>query len=233
LNGDFIGTFADGELAAALATGMAVDSLGKTYLVSFTNHKVYVYAADGEYQGSWGTQGTGDGEFESPSRIAIDPDDRAYITDYGNKRVQKFTSGAGGFLDVWGEAGVGDGEFLAPTGIATSADTVYVADTNANRIQAFSLDGEFLFKWGTIGEGPGEFNGPTAVATDAEGNVYVADTGNNRVQKFTPDGDYLTEFGAESAGEFIGLNAPNALTLSGATVYVLHEGGVAMYEPPQ
>ena len=42
--------------------------------------------------------------------------------------------------------------------------TVYVADSNNNRIQCFDSNGNFIRKWGKKGTGDGEFNFPTGLA---------------------------------------------------------------------
>jgi sugar lactone lactonase YvrE len=96
---------------------------------------------------------------------------------------------------VIGIGGESDGQFNSPHGFVIAPDgTIYVADTNNNRIQHFSSTGEFLNKWGglsdvTAGNAlPGTFNQPWAIAISQDGKfVYVADTWNQRVQVFTPD----------------------------------------------
>ena len=83
-----------------------------------------------------------------------------------------------------------------PSGIAVdTSGNVYVADTDNNRIQKFTSDGNFIKEWGRTGSGPGEFSHPSGIAVMNSGNVYVADTGNNRIQKFTSDGKYISYFG--------------------------------------
>jgi len=41
--------------------------------------------------GEWGSQGTGDGQFEYPAGIAIDQNGDIYVVDAHNERVQKFS----------------------------------------------------------------------------------------------------------------------------------------------
>jgi len=59
------------------------------------------------------------------------------VADYGNDRIQHFTA-SGTYLGQWGEKGSADGQFKYAEDVAVSKDgTVYVADTNNNRIQVF------------------------------------------------------------------------------------------------
>ena len=85
--------------------------------------------------------------------------------------------------------------------LLASDGTVYIADTNNNRIQRFTSDGAFLAKWGFSGSGDGIFSTPSDVATGPDGSVYVADSGNHRIQRFTPEGAYVTKWGSEGSGD--------------------------------
>ena len=42
---------------------------------------------------NWGTDGTGDGEFNDPNGIATSPDGSVYIADSGNNRIQNLSVG--------------------------------------------------------------------------------------------------------------------------------------------
>jgi DNA-binding beta-propeller fold protein YncE len=104
---------------------------------------------------------------------------------------------------IFGVNGSSGGQFNTPHGIAIAPDgTLYVADTNNNRIQHFSADGQFLNAWGSFSDitagvaPPGTFNQPWDVAVSPDGEfVYVADTWNHRIQKFTASGTPLTMWG--------------------------------------
>jgi DNA-binding beta-propeller fold protein YncE len=144
---------------------------------------------------AFGSLGSGDGQFISPTDVMIDPSGDVYVADGNNHRIQKF-DGSGAFLTKWGSSGSGDGEFSAPIKLASDASgNVYVADSVNDRIQKFDGSGAFLTKWGTAGSGDGQFEGPTGVAVDAGGNVYVVDKGYDRVQKFDATGTFLTKWG--------------------------------------
>ncbi len=159
------------------------------------------WAQDYVFVTKFGSPRTGDGEFNLPSGVAVDPDGNVYVGDTDNNRIQKFTS-AGVFLSKWGSYGSGDGQFYYPEGVAVDADgNVYVADTDNNRIQKFTSEGGFLTKWGSPGSGDGQFQWPLGVAVDSAGNVYVADEQNHRIQKFTTNGGFLAKWGSYGSGD--------------------------------
>jgi tetratricopeptide (TPR) repeat protein len=151
--------------------------------------------------GSFGTQA---GQFNAPEGIVVDAEQRLYIADTQNHRVQKLASD-GSFLLSWGGSGSGKGEFLGPSDIALDREgRVFVVDTQNHRVQVFASDGQYLWEIGKAGRGPAEFDSPRGIATDDQGHIYVADTGNGRVQIFDRAGRYMAHVGhlGKGPGEF-------------------------------
>jgi DNA-binding beta-propeller fold protein YncE len=160
-------------------SGIAV-SEERVYVCDTEADRIQIFDQHGRPLATFGGFGTKDGQFLSPSDIAVDASGNVYVADKYNNRIQKFTAD-GTFLTKWGSEGSGDGQFGWPDGIAVDAGgNVYVADTYNNRIQKFTADGTFLIKWGSWGKGNGQFRGPSGIAVDASGSVYVADTDNHR-----------------------------------------------------
>lgn len=96
----------------------------------------------------WGEYGpTEPSSFAHPQFIAVGEDGSIYVSDFGNKRIQKFSS-SGEYITHWGNSGKQLGDFYNPTGIAVSDDSVFVVDRDLNKIQKFSLYGEFISTWG-------------------------------------------------------------------------------------
>lgn len=178
----------------------------------------------------FGEEGVDDGEFRSPTGIALDHDGNIYVADTDNHSIQRFDK-EGKFLARWGgEADSEEGAFYYPRGLATSPDGhVYVADSGNNRIQKFDLDGNLVKAWGKFGfawrnADAGKFDVPWGVTTDREGHLYVSDTSNARVQKFEPDGTPLVKWGKD--GSFDGaFFFPRGVAVDFAGhVYVADEG---------
>ena len=115
------------------------------------------------------------GGFYFPTGVALSSDERVYVSDGNNRRVQVFGL---------------DGEFKAfvdtsgiPRGIAIdNQDRVYVVDAGAHSIEIYDLEGTRLTQFGGRGMGPGQFNYPNYVALDDRPKIYVSDRENDQVQ---------------------------------------------------
>ncbi len=173
-----------------------------------------------EFVLKWGSQGSGDGQFNHALKIEVDSSSNVYVVDPGNARIQKFTSD-GTFITKWGSLGGGDGQFNSPCGIAVdNSGNVYVADVSLPRIQKFTSTGVFVTKWGSSGNGDGQFSSPRGIEVDSSGNVYVADQGNDRIQKFTSTGVFVTKWGSNGSGDGQ-FDDPNGIAVdSSGNVYV-------------
>jgi len=182
-------------------SGIAVDTDGYIYVGDYDNHRIQKFTSGGQFMSTWGSFGSGDGEFNHPRGIAVDNSGFVYVADMDNDRIQKFTSD-GQFMSMWGSSGSGDGEFYYPMGIAIdNSGFVYVADYGNHRIQKFTSGGQFMSTWGSFGSGDGEFNHPRGIAVDNSNFVYVADYGNHRIQKFTSDGQFVDTWGSSGSGD--------------------------------
>ncbi len=146
----------------------------------------------------WGGTGSGEGEFQYPTGIAIGAGGNIYVADTGNDRIQVFSS-TGTYVTRWGGSGTGNGQFRGPRGIAVAANgNVYVADGSNDRIEVFNSSGTYITQWGSTGIGNGQFHGPSWVAVGEGGAVYVVDS--DRIQVFTGDGAYVFQWGGYGFG---------------------------------
>jgi len=188
--------------------GIAVGGDDNVYVADTWNHRLQKFTADGEFITYWGVfQDTGgelldpQGMFYGPRDIAIDAEGNLYVTDTGNKRVQKFDS-EGNPLGQWGGGGADPGQFLEPVGIAVDAQgSIYVADTWNQRIQVFDGDFQFLMQWRVeawLGE---SIANKPYLAVDGEGNVYTTDPEGYRVLVLDSTGELVRIFGKYGTDE--------------------------------
>jgi DNA-binding beta-propeller fold protein YncE len=131
-----------------------------------------------------GHPGLGNGEFNRAEGLDVDAQDRIYVADSCNHRIQIF-SPDGKFLRSYGKPGTGVGEMSYPYDVRVDkAGRQYVCEFENSRIQIFDANGKSLEIIGGPGYEPGQFSNPYAIALDSKGNLYVADSQNHRVQKF-------------------------------------------------
>src|SRR5438046_4084478 len=129
---------------------------------------------------TWGSSGTGDGQFDFPFRVATHGSGHVYVASYGNDRIQKYDA-SGTSVTTWGSSGSGNGQFNGPDGVATDGSGhVYVADTNNHRIQKFDSSGNFDAAWDSCGWGNAHVDHPLGLGAGGRGTVSAAASGNRR-----------------------------------------------------
>ena len=180
--------------------------------VYVTDHELFnvqKFTTDGQFVTKWGSEGTGEGQFDGLESVDVDSEGNVYVADVGNHRIQKFNPD-GQFLLSWGSFGSEPGQFDSPAGVAVdNNDNIFITDVDNHRVQVFTNNGEFITQIGwpeeasselitpagssvgaccTEGDGDGQFNAPEGIDVDPENRVLVADTGNNRIQVFSETG---------------------------------------------
>ena len=159
------------------ASAIAIDTSGNLYLGC--SGGVEEYTSGGIFITSWGSTGSGNGQFySSPQGLAVDASGNVFATDGFDHRVEKFNN-SGTYLAQWGSNGTGNGQFKLPWGIAVnSAGDVYVVDQDNDNVQKFDNNGNFLSKWGGS---IGYLNGPSGAWMDAAGHLFIANSVDSNV----------------------------------------------------
>jgi sugar lactone lactonase YvrE len=145
----------------------------------YVNSRVVEFTGDGEYVRQFGHKGTGDGEFNLVHDVAVDSQQRIYVADRSNERIQIFDS-KGKFLNQW--TGIG-----APWGIylARGENAIYMCDGKYNRISKLNLEGQVLGVLSSWGKAPGKVDYVHSIAVDpADSSIYAVEIKNWRVQKW-------------------------------------------------
>jgi DNA-binding beta-propeller fold protein YncE len=78
------------RLQDGAGNGLGVDEQGNVYVSSNSASVITVYSKDGRCLASFGQLGRRVGEFAGPNGLWIDSDNRIYVADSGNGRVQIF-----------------------------------------------------------------------------------------------------------------------------------------------
>jgi streptogramin lyase len=169
--------------------------------------------------GSTVSSGTGSGvALNGPRGVAVDASGCIYISDTGNHRVCKVTSG-GNLVTLGGSTSLdgplayfygyvnGQGTeaaFNSPTGLTVDLKgNVFVADTGNNVIRRITPNGKVSTVAGSgqpfFKEGRKEqasFNQPTGITVDLHNVLYVTDTGNNMIRRITNEGNVIPVVGS-------------------------------------
>ena len=184
--------------------GVAVNQRGEVVVTELSGHCVSVFSQCRKKLRSFGTEGSGHGQFKYPRGVTVDSEGNILVADTGNHRIQKFTT-TGEFLTAVGTEGSDPLQFNLPSDVTFNAtnNKVYVVDYWNHHVQVLNSDLTFSSTFGKEGGGKGQFNHPWSIACDSTGNVYVADCNNHRIQVFTAGGKFLRMFGrlGEGMGE--------------------------------
>jgi len=168
-------------------TDAVQDSRGNYYISEYGRcDRIHKYRPDGRLALEWGGHGDRPGEFVQPRSLVMDRQDRLWVADACNHRVQVFDVSRDQVRleRVWGQPGDRPGELRYPYGLALDGrGHVYLSEFGNSRIQKFTEEGHFVGVWGQPGRRPGELNQPWALVCDSGGAVHVLDTYNHRVQK--------------------------------------------------
>mgnify|MGYP000913120811 FL=1 len=150
---------------------------------------------------TFGTQGSGNGQFSRPYDTAIDSSGNIWIVDNFNSRIQQFSSSGQWLKTITGYGTGWDQQFWTPAGIAIDAQgNIWVADSGNNRILRFSGAGTYLGQVGSYGSGNGQFHSPQSMAFDSQGNLWILDWWNNRIQQFNSSGQFIRSVGTWGTG---------------------------------
>ncbi len=139
----------------------------------YRNARVHRFSGDGKLNASWGTPGSGPGQFHLPHSIVFDDSGTLYVADRANKRIQHFTP-EGQYLGEW--TGMG-----GPNDISRGKDgNFYIAEQEDAGNPAYV----------TVRDGQGKLLARMAsrhvhgIGVDSRGDIYAGLTQDRSVDKF-------------------------------------------------
>ncbi|MEO8367727.1 MAG: peptidyl-alpha-hydroxyglycine alpha-amidating lyase family protein [Candidatus Solibacter sp.] len=164
---------------------VAFDAAGNIFVSDgFGNARIAKFDKDGRFLKSWGTRGSGPGQFDLPLSLAVDAKGSVYVADRGNKRIQVFDN-EGAFQRQISNVG-------APWAICISPGAhqfLYSSNSNdpttmdGGEIYRLELDGTVLGKFGAAGKAAEEFGTVNAIDCRTPNELTVGEVGNWRVQR--------------------------------------------------
>lgn len=155
-------------------TDVAVAANGDFFVSDgYGNSRVVKFDRNGKFLKSWGTKGTGPGEFDLPHSIVIDARGRVLVGDRENSRVQIFDQ-EGIYQDQWSNISAPYGLYISKENLLLVADAIGGSITIVDSRTGQKLD---------VIDGLGH---PHWVSMDPEGNIYFADVRAQNLGKLVP-----------------------------------------------
>jgi len=146
--------------------GLVFSSNKMLYVVDSCNHRVQVIQQDDKFAFTFGRE-----RFENPVRIAIDSDNRLFVSDYHGDHISVF-SHTGSFISRitcdW------------PWPITVSPDGHIIADRN-DEIIIRSPTHQLISEFGKKGSQQGEFYDIRGISINSTGTIYVVEGANKRL----------------------------------------------------
>lgn len=168
-------------------TNLALASDGQMFVSDgYGNARVHRFSKEGQLIQSWGEPGDGPGQFHLPHGIFLDSNNRVFVADRENNRLQIFST-EGIFQDQWTDV-------VRPTNIFIDAeDNVFVSEVGkraglfpwmepdpsdtGGRVSIFDSEGNLMARWGG-GNDPcaaTDFFVPHDVWLDSDGSIYIGE----------------------------------------------------------
>ena len=153
-----------------------------------------------------------------PRAIAISRDSDVIVCD--NHKITVYNM-RGEKKRQFGSEGKGKGQFSYPMGVALDSDgCIYVSDTDNQRIQKFTFDGQYIKSInGKKRIGQNLFDSPRGLKVN-NNKLYVCDSTNNRILVFDRELNYITRIGGSKGSGPGQFNGPHDIAWDSSMLYV-------------
>jgi tetratricopeptide (TPR) repeat protein/sugar lactone lactonase YvrE len=199
--------------------GVTVDKSGAIWVLDKKNYQVAKLDESGKVLLKFGSEGSGAGQFNSPSAIAVSSSGMIFVSDRSNHNVQIFRAD-GVFLNALN--GDNSSKLSSPAAMAFDQhDNLYILDSSRESVLAYSSNGQSQGEFAKNKDGSSLLSKPVSlIAVNDEVQVLEA----NRVKVFSPAGQLVRTFGASGtgAGSF---DDPVAITYGGGSNFLISDNG--------
>jgi hypothetical protein len=210
--GQYLSTFAQTQTGGDNRGLVVNEALDRVYIVDAEHSDVDVFRMNGSYVNSFGSEGTGPGQFSGGGRqVDIDGAGNVWVGDFGGFETEKF-SPTGAPLDTAPAPARKPpvGLMGQPRDVAVDDATgeVWVADSWNQRFSRYSSTGAHMGTWGQRGPGgPFDMNYPRSIAIQPPANgrpkrIWISNERGHHIQVYnyptTAGGSptYVTQIGA-------------------------------------
>jgi sugar lactone lactonase YvrE len=157
---------------------IAIGPDDSVYVVDQGRTRIVKFSPDGHVLSNWGSKGSGDGQFNDPTSVAVDSTNgKVYVADPINKRIQVFDQN-GKFLTKWIMPEWGQPAGFENLVIDSKMGRVYASSVNIDAVLIFDLNGTRVGN--LTPKPPDRLDGPSALAL-ADRKLYVLNMHGNRV----------------------------------------------------
>ena len=163
------------------------------YASDMVKNRIVKMDLNGRVIKSTGRMGYHSGEFNFPNGIRLSKDDKLYVCDTHNRRLQVFNK------DLSFDRLIGENcYFEGPDDLDfDDAGNLYIVDQHQHCIQVLTPQGQHIRYIGRHGLGQGELDNPVSAAIHRN-MIYVTDMANKRISVFKLTGEFVTTFGEGS-----------------------------------
>ena len=171
-------------------TRLSVAPNGELYVSDgYGNSRIHHFSAEGELLRSWGSTGTGRGQFNLPHSVWAHTDRRVFVCDRENDRIQIF-SPEGEYLDGWTNVTRPADLFIdAANGLLYMGELYWMnqhmslsgriwPEERRSQISVRDLDGNVISRFGNETDDiyePGQLTSPHGIWVDHRGDIYVGE----------------------------------------------------------
>jgi sugar lactone lactonase YvrE len=216
--------------------GFTMDASGNMYRADFdgnTTASIKKYDSTGSLIAEFGSQGSGNGEFNQPFDLFLDGSGNIYVADSLNHRIQKLDS-SGNYISQFSTLEQSTGSLVGPSSLAVdSLGNVYVAGGWDADLSYWGVDRQpIVQKYNAAGvlqnqlinsSGTGSNQLATSaewqdLAVDASNNLYITDQSNTRILKYGSDASFVAQWS-------IGMSAGHIYAAADGQIYISDQNG--------
>ena len=197
-------------------SAVTLDKSGALWVVDKKNYRAVKLDESGKVLMSLGKEGSGAGQFDNPSAIAVSASGMVFVADRSNHNVQIFRAD-GVLLNALN--GDNSSKLSSPVAMAFDQnDNLYILDSSRKSVLAYSAAGKSLGEFGKTKDGSLLSSPVSLIAANDE--VLVLD--GNQVKVFSPKGQLLRTFGAKGNG--VGaFDDPVAIAFGGGSNFMISD----------